>query len=616
MVPIDFASYPCVKRKKIMCQSHKHKISRRDFLKAGALGATAAALACRGSSQLIELTATPISVTTESSPVPILTPSEIADTILTPVEIADTIIINANIVTMDATGSQAQALAIKNGLISYIGTDDAVRKLTGESTQIIDVGKRTVTPGLIDGHCHLSACGLYGTVYVDINFPGISTITEMQAKVAEKIATIPPGEWVVGGGWVSYDGRYPNKYDIDPIAPNHPVMLINQGGHLAAVNSYALELASVNASTPDPPHGIFLREANGEPDGTLVNHPALDYFRRLWPPDLLGLEAMEASILGPQAKFASMGVTSFQDVYARGMPRMEAYFNIARRGQMTIRGQVMNTLEYIQELDGRIEDIRSMLYEDDFMRFGGAKFQVDGAALASLTHEPHNGIAWNLSIWDPNDLNQAVAAFHDAGYQVALHTIGDAAVDMALDAIEKAMNANPRSDPRHRLEHAVLNTDQALQRTKDLGVVVSTQPQFIRLLADKLEEIWGTERTQRIFPTRTWLEMGVPLSLSSDAPSLPWWDPQTTLFGTVARYSATNKPIGPEQALTVEEAMYAHTMGGAYIDFAENKKGSLEPGKFADLVVWTDSPYSVATRDIINLTVDLTMINGKIVYQA
>jgi predicted amidohydrolase YtcJ len=360
---------------------------------------------------------------------------------------------------------------------------------------------------------------------------------------------------------------------------------------------------------------MFLREANGEPDGTVMNHPAMDYFRRLWPPDLRDLKAMEASVLSPQAKFASMGVTSFQDVYARDMDRMQAYFNLGRRGEMSIRGQVMNVLEYIQELDGRIEAIEAMRYEDDYMHFAGGKFQVDGAAEASFTHEPHNGIAWNISIWKPNDLNEAVRAFHDAGYQVACHAIGDAAVDMALDAIEAAMNANPRPDPRHRIEHAVLNTDAALRRTKDLGVVISTQPQAIWMFADGMERIWGEERMQRMIPTRTWLDMGVPLSLSSDAPSMPWWDPQTTLFGSIARYTASKKPVSPDQALTIEEAMYAHTMGGAYTDFAENKKGSLEPGKFADLIVWHDNPYTVATEDILKLTVDLTMVGGKVLHQ-
>ena len=285
-----------------------------------------------------------------------------------------------------------------------------------------------------------------------------------------------------------------------------------------------------------------------------MNHPAMDVFRKLWPKDFLNTEVYEESVLYPQAKFASMGVTSFQDNYARDLERVQAYYNVAKRGEMTIRGQVMNVLEYIQELDGRIEALNAMRYESDYMHFGGGKFQVDGALEASYTHEPHNGIAWNITIWKPKDLNEAVKAFHDAGYQVALHTGGDAAVDMALDAIENAMNKNTRPDPRHRIEHSVLNTDKALQRTKDLGVVISTQPTIIRAFGDAIERIWGEERAQRILPTRTWLDMGVPLALSSDAPSMPWWDPQSTLFASIVRVTWSKKPVSQEQALTIDEA--------------------------------------------------------------
>ncbi len=584
----------------------KHRLTRRDFLKMGGAALGGAALASSGCSRLVKLTAVPSYPTATIIPPPALGAGEVADTIL----------FNADIVTMDVARSKAKALAIKNGIILAVGEDQAIRGMGAESTQVIDLLGRTVTPGLIDAHCHLSACGLLGTAYLDVSWPAINTIELLQEKVAEKVAATPAGAWVVGAGWVTFSGRYPNKHDLDPVSPNHPVMLINQGGHMAVVNSLALEMADVNADTPDPRNGRFLREAKNEPDGTVMNHPAMDYFRRLWPADLLDLEAYEISVLNPQAKFASMGVTSFQDVYARDLDRMQAYFNVAKRGEMTIRGQVMNVLEYIQELEGRIDDIEAIKYEDDYMRFAGAKFQADGGLESSYTTQPHDGIVWNAPIWKPKDLDEAVRAFHDAGYQVAIHTGGDAAVDMALDAIEKAMLANPRPDPRHRIEHSVLNTEVALQREKDLGIIVSTQPTLITAFGDGMFRIWGEERTLRAVPTRTWLDMGVPLCLSSDAPSMPWWDPQSTLFASIVRATITGKPVSPEQAMTMEEAMYAHTMGSAYADFAENKKGSLEPGKFADLIVWHDNPYTVADpMDILELTVDLTMVGGKVVHE-
>ncbi len=585
--------------------SHTHHLSRRDFLKLSGVALGGAGLTLAGCNRAIKVTAVP-PVSSTAPPVPALAPGELADAIL----------INGNIVTMDAKRTAAKALSIKNGLILSAGDEQTVRSQAGDGTQVIDLSGRTVTPGLNDAHCHLSACGQIGTVYVDVNWPAVNTVAQMQDKVAERIAKTPSGQWVVGMGWVLIDGRQPVKQDLDPISPNHPVMLINQGGHMAVVNSLALEMAGVNASTRDPGNGRILRDANGEPNGLLMNHPAMDIFRRLWPADFLNLEKYETSVLDPQAKFASMGVTSFQDVYARDLDRMSAYFNVAQRGEMTIRGQVMNVLEYIQELNGRIADLEAMRFESDFIHFAGAKFQADGGLEASYTHEPHNGIMWNAPIWQPKDLNEAVQAFHDAGYQVAIHTGGDAAVDMALDAIENAMNKNPRPDPRHRIEHSVLNTDKALKREKDLGVIISTQPTLITAFGDALFRVWGEERTLRAIPTRTWLDMGVPLALSSDAPSMPWWDPQSTLFASLARVTITGKPVSPEQAMTIDEALYAHTMGGAYADFAENQKGSLEPGKFADLIVWHDDPYSAATEDIRNLTVDLTMVGGKVVHQA
>jgi len=187
---------------------------------------------------------------------------------------------------------------------------------------------------------------------------------------------------------------------------------------------------------------------------------------------------------------------------------------------------------------------------------------------------------------------------------------------MALDAIEFAMNAHPRSDPRHRLEHVVLSTQSALERTRDLGVIVSTQPHGIAFLGDELIELWGEERTMRIMPTRTWLDMGVPLSLSSDCPTMPWWEPPIVVSGAFSRLSASRRVIGPEQVLTIDEALRAYTMGGAYACFQEDVKGSLEPGKFADMVVWRLDPYVATLSEMMaEHPVDLTIIGGEVVFR-
>jgi hypothetical protein len=584
-----------------MCDQH---LTRRDFIRLGALTVGGIALAgCRGE-QIVKVTATPAPAAT-APPAPTLAPGTFADTIF----------VNGKVVTLDANDTIAQALAIKDGLILRVNTNDAIRALAGTQTQVIDLRGRTLTPGFIDTHNHLSLLGLVGPLYIDINPPAVRTLAELQAKIAEAVAKKQKGEWVLAQGFISFEGRNPEKRDLDPISPNNPVMLINQGGHVGTVNSYALKLANVTASTPNPKFGMFGRDAKGEPNGVLINHSAMDVFRKLWV-NLVTPQIYDAAITAPQAKFAAVGVTTFCDNNARGLDRMQAYFDAGRTHRMMIRGAIMNTIEYYSEVADRADKVRAMQYEDDYMQMRGYKFLLDGAVVAMHTHEPHKGLAWNVATWDARALNDAVKTFHALGYQCSFHVVGDAAVDMALDAIEGAQKASPRADARHRLEHAALNTDKALKRTKDLGVIVSTQPQALRLLGDALREQLGEERAKRLVPTRTWLDLGVPLCLSSDSPTMPWYSPQVTLAGAMARITASNQVLAPDQCLTFKEAIRAHTVTSAYALFQEKVKGSLEPGKMADVIVWTEDPYALAWEQLYKTTIDLTMVGGKIVHQA
>ncbi len=581
--------------------SHRSsRLSRRDFVKCVTVGAGGLALA-----ELERQFGPRLSAKAATS-----------GTALASLAVADLILVNGRVVTMDAANTVTQAVAISGDRILQTGTDEAIRALAGPQTKVIDLRGRTVTPGFVDAHNHVTAKGLIGAPYIDVNPPAVSTVAQLQARIAEGCAQAGPDKWVIAQGYISYEGQYPDKTMLDPVSPHNPVMLMNQGGHMGAVNSYALDLAGVTAATPDPQFGMFVRDQSGEPTGALVNHAAMDVFRILWYDQVLTPELRYQSVIRPQSDLAAYGITTFGDVNARGVPSAQAYFDAARNRQMKVRGYILNTIEYYRELEGRTDAINAIRYEDDYMHFGGYKFLVDGAVAAAYTHQPHNGTVWDMPTWRVLPLRQAVSMLHEMGYQCAFHCIGDAAVDMALDAIEFAMNRYPRSNPRHRLEHAVLNTTSALQRTRDLGVVVSTQPHGIRLLGDELIRLWGEERAQRMIPTRTWLDMGVPLSLSSDCPTLPWWEPPLILSGAVTRLSPSNRVIGPDQVLTIEEAMRAYTMGGAYACFEEDVKGSLESGKFADLVVWRLDPYTTALPDMMRKhPVDLTIIGGQVVFE-
>jgi len=357
---------------------------------------------------------------------------------------------------------------------------------------------------------------------------------------------------------------------------------------------------------------VIERESSGELTGVFYNHRAMDVLRRHVPQPTM--EMVRDNIAAAQPIFAAGGVTTFHDNNVRGVHTVGAYFDADRAGQMLIRGQVHYTLEWPGDLERALKEIE--YYQGDgFMRFAGFKFLLDGQAQMAYCHEPHNGVRWDTPTWDPKIFKETVRALHDTGLQICVHCVGDAAVDLTLDAYEAAMNANPRPDPRHRIEHCILSTPQATQRIKDLGVVVSTQPQFIRLGGDHYAEMFGEERARRVIVTREWLEAGVPVALGSDSPTTPWLTPQVTLFGAVTRITFSNQFYEPGQSMTIQEALRAHTMGSAYAGFEEDIKGSIEVGKLADLAVWSENPYTAPLKRLWQIPVVMTLVGGEIVYQ-
>jgi len=623
-----------------MSSSHDQSyMTRRDFLKKAGLAAgvlAGSALACGRGEELTGLTPTspaaPLTAGPEATSAPTVGPEATSAPTAVPVapvapleQAADTVLVNGKVITVDAADTIAQAVAVKDGLIQAVGSDEAIRALVGEETKVIDLGGKAMTPGLIDPHNHLQILGLLQGFYVPLMPPEVRTMDDMRAKLTEVIAQKPEGEWVTGYFLVVGD-RLPNRHDIDSVSPKNPVFLIQQGGHYGSANSLALQMAGITADTPDPVGGVIERDASGEPTGVFYNHRAMDVLRQHMP--LPTLEMARDNIAYAQPVFAAGGVTTFHDNNVRGVDTVGAYFDADREGKMLIRGQVHYTLEWPIDLERALKEVE--YYEGNgFMRFAGFKFLLDGQAKMGYCHEPHNGERWDTPTWDPQNFKDAVRALHDTGLQICVHCFGDAAVDLTLDAFEEAMDANPRPDSRHRIEHCIVTTPQATQRIRDLGVVVCTQPQFIRLGGDHYADLLGEERARRVIVTREWLEAGIPLALSSDAPTAPWIMPVVTLFGAVTRITFSNRSYEPEQCLTIQEALRAHTMTAAYAGFEEDSKGSIEPGKLADLAVWSKDPYTVFDGlskgpldpetylpALKRLQIDMTMVGGEIVHQA
>jgi predicted amidohydrolase YtcJ len=521
--------------------------------------------------------------------------------------VPDTILVGGKVLTVDAADTVVQAVAVKDGLILQTGTDATIRALASPTTNVIELKGRVVTPGFVDPHNHFQLYGLCGTYYTPFVQPAVKNIADLQAALVPVIAATPAGQWINGYYWMA---DIPNRHDLDPVSPNHPVWVFHQGGHYGSANSRALALAGITAATESPEGGIVEKDAYGEPTGVFYNHRAMDMLRKAIP--LFTDDDLRHSLMWTQQTFASFGVTSFQDNNIRS-DYMTSYQDLYREGRLYLRGDLYYTLEYPSDLDRALNGLDH--YHDELTRVAGYKFLIDGQGPTAYCHEPHNGTSWDMPTWEPGSFKQTLRALHDTGLQICVHCIGDAAVDLALDAYEEALNANPRADARHRIEHCILSKPDATARMKDLGIVVSTNPGFIRSAGTGWLDLYGEERCQQhAVVIRDWLEAGVPVAIGSDSPTNPLYSPQATMATAMARTTASNIVIGPGQMLTFMEALRLHTIGAAYAAHEEAVKGSIEAGKVADLVVWTKDPTSLTPYQLWNTTVDMTIVGGRVVY--
>lgn len=532
---------------------------------------------------------------------------------------ADLILMNGKVLTVDSDDRIVEAVAMKDGRIQAAGSYNELKQLAGSSTKQVDLKGKTVTPGLVDSHLHMQYYGKqFQDELFDIRFPTVKTRDELIAAIRKKLETAKKGDWTAGNqGFVMSDP--PNRTELDNLAPDNPVFLLHYSGQYAIVNSQALKLAGIGKDTPNPYGGLIAKDpSSGEPTGFLYHYPAIDLVRSLVPGyGVVTTEEKKAFVLEGARRCFQAGYTSVQDVIVNNPEDAKLYIDMAKEGKLPINVYI---LLYVQSLENAQSWLsQAQHWKGEHYNFAGWKLAVDGGAAAgtALLYDATVPASKNSYVYHTQDtLNEIVTMFHKASYQVGFHVIGDKAIDMALDAIEHAMQTEPRPDPRHRLEHVIFPRAEALQRIKRLGVIVSTQPQVISFFGGQYDRSVNEEQMKRFMPLKTMLESGIPLAFGCDVPACPIIEPKWALIGATTRMTLETRPVGPEESISMKEALRAHTMGSAYAAFEEDVRGSIEPGKTADMVVWSEDLYSASTEQLANLKVEATIVEGQLAYKS
>jgi predicted amidohydrolase YtcJ len=517
-----------------------------------------------------------------------------------------------NIITMDPANPRAQAVAVAGERVYAVGADRDVLNLATGRTRKIDLGGKTVVPGFIDAHTHVCSSGVRHLKQIDCD---LRSIADIQKAVRDRAAKTPPNQWVIGFKYddtKTSDGRKLTRADLDAAAPAHPVFIGHRGGHTAYVNSLALKIAGVSEKTADPPGGHYDRDtASGRLTGGLRER-ATGPFRKFLSTSNTRDDYRQGIELITRM-MARAGVTSAHDA-GGGASDLRGYHDAYEAGKLSVR---VYCLVRYAELDRMLAaGIRTGM-GSEWVRVGAVKLMCDGSISERTARlsEPYVGRPDDHGIvvtGEPELYAQARKA-HLAGWQVGTHANGDVAIDMTLRVYERLQRERPRKDPRFRLEHCTVINDALVKRIAALGAIPNPFSTYVYYHGEKMRE-YGEDRLNRMFAVRSFLDAGVRVTQTSDYPPGPF-EPMMALQSSVTRTDSSGKLWGPRQRVTVEEALRIGTVHGSYASFEENLKGSLEPGKLADLVLGRD-PLRTNPSELIRIPVERTMAGGRWVYES
>jgi len=531
-------------------------------------------------------------------------------------EPADLIVTNARIYTVDENRPMAEAMAIRDGMVIFVGSARGAEVYAGQQTERLDLDGKTVIPGMVDAHVHLSGLGV---ALRNVDLVGTRSYEEVIARVVERARTTPEGEWIRGRGWDQNDWavtEFPTHEALSRAVPNHPVYVTRVDGHASLVNAHALEIAGITAATEDPAGGRIIRDGSGEPTGVLIDR-AEELVESIIPER--SDQEMREAILAAIAEANRWGLTGVHDAGV-GPRNIGLFEELAREGRYNLRNYVM-----ISSADSSLERYfargpQEALY-DGRLWIRAIKISADGAlgSRGAALLEPYSDDPGNSGlITTPYERVHEVAVRGlRNGFQVNVHAIGDRTNRMALDAFEAALEEVPTADHRFRIEHAQIIHFQDLPRFAELDVIPSMQGSHqtsdMYWAIDRL----GWTRVQGAYAWRTLLNSGVVIPNGSDFP-VEEVNPLISFKAFITRQDAQGWPAGgwfPGERTTREEALKSMTLWPAYGAFMEDVSGSLSPGKYADFVVLDQDIMKIAPERILDTQVLLTVLGGKVVYR-
>jgi len=528
---------------------------------------------------------------------------------------ADLALINGKIVTMDPKESVAEAVAVKFGRLAKVGRNRDVKPLIGEETEVIDLKGRTVVPGLIDSHCHMMAVGASRKLNVDLSEEaGVHSIADLVDRLKQRAEKTSKGGWVLGyqeDDSKLAEKRHPTRWELDRASAEHPIILSTVGGHFSVANSYAFKQAGVTKDTPDPVGGRFDRDATGEMTGGL-HEKAIDMVL----PESTSQPTREMAREGAREilqECASVGLTCVYDTVERS--QMRAALDVKNSGGLPIRVRLDITIALYPELN-KLGIYRGL--GDDWLGIRGLKFFFDGAIsarTAAVTEEYLNKPGFYGVMATTREIaTKTIMDAYAEGYRISAHANGDAAIAMYLDIMEEAQRRYPRSDPRNRDIHCTVITPELVRRIKELGILPTIFGPYAYYHGDKLIPAFGEKRLERMFAARSFLDAGVKIAAHSDHPCAPY-PPLMAIHALVNRRTKAGKLLGISQKVTVTEALKMYTVHSAYQQLDEDKLGSIEEGKLADMVVLGEDIMTVPSERIKDIPVDVTIVDGKVVHQ-